>query len=91
VILSQVVSILIEAGANEREAADLADVMFINGWDQIRHDAKVEDARTWLADWRDEKRVVAASVRQDRQRKLDVGMFSVPVAAPVNLGGRTEW
>jgi hypothetical protein len=93
-ILQQVVLTLLEAGASDAEAEDLAEVMHgSGGWDQLtfHRNARVEEARTWLNDWRLEQRASAASIREDRQRRLDAGYRSIAVADPVYLNGKTAW
>jgi hypothetical protein len=95
--ISSIEKVLQEAGASEAEASDLAPVLHINGWNLLlfqplgNHPKYLQDAGTWLNDWRNEKRQLAKEVRSDRQKRLDAGYRSIPVGDPVYLNGRTSW
>jgi hypothetical protein len=91
--LQQVVSSLLDVGASEIEAADLAHVMMLNGWNlvSLKAEDRVKNARRYLNDWRIDKRATACIVRRNRQERIDAGYRSVPVSDPVFLNGKTAW
>lgn len=74
------------AGASPREAADFAEILYV---DLFR--GTVDDARTRLNDWRSEKRQMAAQIRESRQRRLDAGYRGLAPSEPVWLGGSVQW
>lgn len=87
--------LLRRAGASETEVADYMDVFSripnyrgvttFDGWTP-------SDAKTWLDEWRSERKRLAAYVREDRKRYISAGYLrGVPVESPVYLNGVTPW
>lgn len=68
---------LMNVGATNYEAELLAEIMHLNGWHEIAPTKPSNELkshlRTWLADFREERALIAENIERDRSARVAAG------------------